>query len=129
MRALVRYITRKSRGGIAVRDEIAEGDVVIAGRGPDCGIRLPDPRVLLRHAEFQIRSGDLYVSAGQGADLRVNDNLTQTAKLEQGDKVRIGPYEVEVQEKAEGTDITVGVELLEALGNDLQKLAARSKIQ
>ncbi|MBY0510296.1 MAG: cytochrome c3 family protein [Rhodospirillaceae bacterium] len=128
MRSLIRQVTRKSRGGVAVRDEIAEGDIIIAGRGNDCAIRLPDPRVMLHHAEFTMRSGELYVSAAAGADLRINDNLAQIGKLETGSKVRIGPYEIEVQPPESDFDFVVAVELVQALGDDLEKLVARSQI-
>jgi predicted CXXCH cytochrome family protein len=128
VRSLIRHVTRKSRGGTAVRDEIAESEIIIAGRGNDCGIRLPDPRVILHHAEFAMRGSDLYVSATPNADLRVNDNLTQIAKLEIGSKVRIGPYELEVLPPEEGFASTISVEMVNALGDDLEKLVARSRI-
>ena len=128
MRSLIRHVTRKSRGGIAVRDEVADGDTIVAGRGNDCGIRLPDPRIMLHHAKFTMRGGDLYVSAAPNADLRVNDNLTQIAKLETGSKVRIGPYEIDVLTAESDFDVTLAVEMIQALGDDLEKLVARSQI-
>lgn len=128
MRSLIRHVTRKSRGGTAVRDEVAEGEIVVAGRGNDCGIRLPDPRVMLHHAEFSMRGGDLYVSASPNADLRVNDSLVQMAKVAVGSKIRIGPYELEVLPPEDGFAFTVAVEMVQALGDDLEKLVARSQI-
>jgi predicted CXXCH cytochrome family protein len=128
MRNLIRYVTRKSRGGTAVRDDVVESEKITVGRGNDCHIHLPDPRVMLRHAEFTLRGGTLYVSAATGADLRIDENLTQIAKVDAGQKVRIGPYEIELMEKTEGFDLTLAVELVQALGDDLEKLVERSKI-
>ncbi len=128
MRSLIRYVTRKSRGGTAVRDEVAEGEKITVGRGNDCAIHLPDPRVMLHHAEFTLRSGELYVAAATGADLRVDESLTQVAKVDVGGKVRVGPYEIQPQEKTAEFDVILAVELIQALGDDLEKLVARSKI-
>jgi predicted CXXCH cytochrome family protein len=128
VRSLIRFVTRKSRGGTAVHDEIAEGEKLIVGRGNDCPIHLSDPRVMLHHAEFSVRQGELYVAAASGADLRVDGNLTQISKVETGGKVRVGPYEIELQEKNADFDFVLTVELVQALGDDLEKLVARSKI-
>ncbi len=128
MRILVRKITRKTRGGVAVRDEIVEGDSIVAGRGNDCEIHLPDPRVLLRHAEFSLRDGQLYVSASADADLRVDGGLVQSSKINEGNTIRIGPYEIDVSKGDQNCDLTITVELVHPLGNDLADFAARSKI-
>jgi len=128
VRTLIRHVTRKSRGGTAVRDEVAEGEKILAGRGNDCAIHLPDPRVMLHHADLTIRDGKLYVLAAPGADLRVGDSLTQISKLDVGSKIRIGPYEIEFAEKGGDFDFTLHVELVLALGDDLEKLVARSRI-
>ncbi len=128
MRSLIRYVTRKSRGGVAVRDEVVEGEKILAGRGNDCGIHLPDPRVMLHHAEFSARGGTLFVSAAAGADIRVDDNLTSMAKIGVGSRIRVGPYEIVMQEASEGFELTLAVELVQALGDDLDKLIERSRI-
>ncbi len=129
MRYLIRYITRKSRGGLAVRDEVGDREKITIGRGNDCNMHLPDPRVLLHHAEVDIRNGIPYVSANADADIRLNDNLTHIGRLEIGDKVRIGPYEIESIPNLEGFDVCLGVELVDALGDDLEKLVAQSRIK
>jgi predicted CXXCH cytochrome family protein len=129
MRHLIRFVTRKSRGGVAVHDEIVEGDKITIGRGNDCGIHLLDPRVLLHHAEISIR-GDLpYVSSNAGADIRLNGNLVHIGRLETGDKIRVGPYEIELLPPQEGYGISLSVELVQAMGDDLDKLVAQSHIK
>jgi predicted CXXCH cytochrome family protein len=127
LRAVIRYVTRKSRGGIAIREQVSDTETVVVGRGNDCAMHLPDPRVLLRHAEFTVRNGDLYISAPATADLRVNGNLTQTSRLQPGDKVRIGPYEVTVESPADSADVILAVELVAPLDDDLERLVAMAR--
>ena len=107
MRSVIRHITRKSRGGLSVREEAASSEVLTAGRGPDCAIHLPDPRVLLHHAEFALRGGDLYVTALPNADLRINGNLSNGGKVVFTDVLHVGPYEIRREApSAEGGETT-----------------------
>ena len=50
MKVLVRNIVRKSRGGIAHRDEDIDATSIRLGRGADCELHLADPRMLLHQA-------------------------------------------------------------------------------
>ncbi|MDX2221483.1 MAG: FHA domain-containing protein, partial [Rhodospirillaceae bacterium] len=122
MKASLRFITRKSRGGISVRETEVESNTLRAGRGNDCEIHLTDPRVLLHHAEFSLRSGDLYAAPSPGADLRLNGALTQMTRVAVGDKLKIGPYEVALDENAGGARIVLSVELVQPLEDDLDDL-------
>jgi predicted CXXCH cytochrome family protein len=137
LRTIIRHIARKSRGGLSIREETVDLDVVIAGRGPDCPIHLPDPRVLLHHAEFSLRNGDLYVTAPSNADVRINGNFTHMGKVTPNDVVHLGPYEIKREAAAPAPaeselqaqpDIILTVELVQPLGDDLQDLVKRSRI-
>lgn len=129
MKCVVKNITRKSRGGIAIREARSESESILAGRGNDCQIHLLDPRVLLHHAEFSLRSGDIYVDPAPGADMRVNGTISQMTKIVPGDTVRLGPYELILEPPpAEGT-MSVTVELVQPLGDELENLVGRSKTQ
>lgn len=129
MKVVVKNITRKSRGGISVRESRAESESIMAGRGNDCQIHLLDPRVLLHHAEFSLRSGEIYVDPAPGADMRVNGAISQMTKIVPGDNVRLGPYELILEASpAEGT-MSISVELVQPLGDELENLVGRSKTQ
>ncbi len=129
MRFILRNIIRKSRGGAAVKEQIVDAEILLAGRGNDCGVHLPDPRVLLHHAEFTLRKGELYVAPASGADLRVNDNITQMIRLAKGDVVKIGPYDLIVEVNNQQGEVVLSVELVLPLDNDMTRIAAQSNIQ
>ncbi|TAL04631.1 MAG: hypothetical protein EPO08_00810 [Rhodospirillaceae bacterium] len=138
MRSLIRHITRKSRGGFAVREQTAESEALVAGRGNDCAIHLPDPRVLLHHAELVLRGGDLYVNALPNADVRINGNLITGGRFALGDILQIGPYEIKREEVGSEVrsddaapasyDCVLAVEMVQPLGDDLIDLVERSRI-
>jgi len=125
----IHYITRKSRGGIAVKEQTVEADILLIGRGNDCGVHLLDPRVLLHHAEVTLRSGDVYVAPLPGADVRLNGNLTQMTRVAPGDKISVGPYELIVEENDHETKLVISVELVQPLGDDLDRVLAQSAIR
>jgi predicted CXXCH cytochrome family protein len=124
----VRYLTRKQRGGTAVREQTSEGTTFLVGRGNDCAVHLPDPRVLLHHAELSFRGGDIYIGPAIGADLRINGVLSQMSKLAVGDVVKIGPYDLILEENVGTGPFTISVELVQPLGDDLQRLTAQAKV-
>jgi len=138
LRSLIRNLTRKSRGGVAVREEAVDDDTLVAGRGNDCQIHLPDPRVLLRQAEISVRGGEVYVLALHGGDLSLNGSLTQSGKLGPEDSLHVGPYEIRLEAVASGEervargdqhyDLILTVELVQPLGDDLDQLVNRAKL-
>jgi predicted CXXCH cytochrome family protein len=138
LRRLIKNLTRKSRGGVAVREETVDGDTLTAGRGGDCQIHLPDPRVFLHHAEITVRGGEVHVAALQGGDLRINGNITQSGRISPTDSLLIGPYELKVEAVASGDerivsgdqqyDLVLTVELIQPLGDDLTQLVGRARL-
>lgn len=129
MRCIVKYVTRKSRGGTAVKEQPVEAEALMAGRGNDCGIHLPDPRVLLHHAEFSLRGGEVYLAPQLGADVSVNGNLTQMTRIKAGDKIELGPYELTLEENDHAGTIAIAVEMTKPLGDDLQRVMEQSEIR
>jgi predicted CXXCH cytochrome family protein len=129
VQVLIRNIVRKSRGGIAAKEQTVDAEVLLVGRGNDCGIHLPDPRVLLHHAEFTLRKGDLYVAPASGADVRVNGNLTQMIRLAVGDVIKIGPYDLTLEANNQSGQVTLAVELVQALGEDIERILAQSSVR
>lgn len=126
MKVLARYVTRKSRGGTAVRDDHFESDIVRIGRGTDCEVQLTDPRILLEHARISIRSGSVYVEARSGGSVTVNDKLIETSKVTVLDELMIGPFKVIVEPEKGDTALTLSVELVSGLGDELENLTNRA---
>lgn len=126
MKLLVSTIVRKARGGIAHRDQEVDAPAARFGRGADCEVHLPDPRVLLHHATIEARPGGVFIDANPGAEVTVNGGATTASKLSVGDKVGVGPYLLEVLDAPEGHDFAVSLELVRPLGDDLEELKLRS---
>ena len=128
LKFLSKFITRKRRGGEAVKKHTFETDVIEIGRGSNCNINLPDPRVHLEHARISNRTGGWYLEPLGNATIAVNDIDLHNAKLNTGDIVRIGPYTILITQGSEGVDLVFEIELVDPLGDDLEELAARSEI-
>lgn len=129
MQCTVHYLTRKSRGGTAIKEQIVESEILLIGRGNDCGIHLQDPRVLLHHAELTLRRGDVYLAPQPGADVRVNGNLVQMTRVGPGEKIGIGPYELIIEENDRAGNVALSVELVQPLGDDLDRIMAQSSVR
>jgi predicted CXXCH cytochrome family protein len=129
VQALLKFITRKSRGGIAVKEQTVDAEVLLAGRGNDCGIHLPDARVLLNHAEFSVRRGDIYVAPAPAADIRVNGNIATMSRLNIGDVTKVGPYDVTLEANDQHGNITLTIELVTPLDDDLNRILAQAQIR
>ncbi len=128
MEVHVKHITRKARGGTAVKDETLEIDVLTIGRSAGSDIRLPDPHILLEHAEISSRSGGFYVTAMPNASVSVNGELVASRQISTDDAISIGPYQITVENRMGGAAITLAVEHLAANDDTLESLIARTNL-
>lgn len=119
----------RNRAGKAQRDASAvSGEPLRIGRGAECAIHLPDPRVSLHHASVRRREdGHLYLEAEGGA-LQAEGRPEQARRLLVGMVVGIGPYQLEVGAADAGHDLALSVELTAPLPDDRERLAARSQL-
>lgn len=124
MQCKVSFLTRKSRGGVTHKDQNVSGESLRIGRSTDNEIYLSDFRVSLYHATIHDRQGRFYIEAESGSDLRVNSAVSQSSRLNTGDRIAVGPYDIEVL-KADG-ELEISIELVRELGDDLEELQARS---
>lgn len=128
IRCLLVQISR-NRAGKPQRDAATVSGVVLGiGRGAECAIHLPDPRVSLRHASVQRRDdGQLYLEA-EGNTLNADGRFEQRLQLQPGLVVGIGPYRFEVEAPDDGHDLTLAVELIQPLPDDRARLTASSQL-
>ena len=129
MKVLVKYITRKTSGGTAVREENFDSEVVAFGRATTCDVELPDSRVLLQHAQIVRRSESLYIEALAGETVSVNGHLVKTRRIHEGDELRIGPYVIILETPETQAEITLSVEMTAPQDDELASLLARSKLR
>ncbi len=127
MQCKVSFITRKTKGGVTRKEEVLSGDTLRFGRSTDNEIYLSDFRVSLHQATLHDRQGRFFIEAEAGSDIRVNGKVSQSASVSVGDVIAIGPYDVSICAADDDSDIALDIELTRPLGDDLEKLQARSK--
>ncbi len=121
------YLTRKRSGDVARRSVEFQDDIIRIGRGADCHVHLPDPRLPLFHSKIAERLGNLFIEAtDRSPDLEVNRVWTSSAQLQAKDRINVGPYEI-VVETAAANHLALTVELIRPLGDDFAQLIARSR--
>jgi hypothetical protein len=127
MEILVTYVS-VGRQGRAQRDQrrIA-GAVLDVGRGTHCKIHLADARVALNHARITVTAQGATIEAQSGT-VEVNGRVATTAALAVGDRIEIGPYDIEVEAPPAGFPLALSVKLTRqpaARGISLRRALAR----
>jgi predicted CXXCH cytochrome family protein len=123
-------VTVLTRRGAAVmrRPHEVTGPSIRFGRGTDNEVPLADLRVELAAAALDERREGLFIEKVGDAPLRINGRTTAGARIGPGDKVAIGPYEVVFGEPPQGCDAAFTVELVQPMGDALQRLTQTSRI-
>lgn len=120
-------VTRNRRGKVMREERSVVGDPLRIGRGTDCVLHLPDPRIHLSHATIHRGDdGQLYLE-GEGTVLGVQGNYEQRVRLRPGVQVMLGPYEFTVEYASAGVDLVLAVELVMPLPDDRTELRARAR--
>lgn len=79
----------------------AEGQMLTVGRAAACDLQLEDDGVSRRHCSIELREGELWVrDLGSANGTFVNEERVETARLEPGDRVRLGHSWLECREPA-----------------------------
>lgn len=120
-------VSRNRRGQPVRESQPVQAETLRIGRGADCEIHLPDPRVNLQHARITRGSdGHLHIEADRPT-LYVNDAFDLRARLVPGLAVGVGPYRFTVEAATDGTDLVLAMELQSPLPDDRSGLQARSR--
>ena len=123
----VTYISVNRRGQEQRDQRRAAGPLINVGRGSQCQIHLPDPRVALQQAQISIADSGATVNAELG-QIRVNGRAVDGAKLAVGDRIEVGPFLLEVEQPPSGTPLALAVSLvspLPSLGGDSRRFLLR----
>lgn len=123
-------ITVLTRRGAAVlrRSHRVSGDSIRFGRGTDNEVPLSDIRVGLSAAALRQRETGLFIEQTGDTPLRMNGNSARSAQVAPGDTVLIGPYEIKFGAPPEGVEAAFSVELVQPVGDALQRIAGQSRI-
>lgn len=109
MRCQVTYLTRKTKSVVRRREDITAESLRV-GRGADNEIYLPDPRVNLYHAVVHGEADGFYIEVVAGAALYLNGKPVNDAPLSVGNRIAIGPYQLEIVAPAEGYPLAMTIE-------------------
>jgi hypothetical protein len=128
MQAEVTLLTQR---GTAVmrKSHIVTGPSIRFGRGTNNEVPLPDIRAELAAAALSQRTEGLFIEQLGDAPLRVNGGSTGAARVGPGDEILIGPYKVVLSEPPDGLDAALSVELVQPLGDALQRLMTVSRLR
>lgn len=93
---------------VVSRRRVEPGQVVVAGRSPECDWHLPDPARVLssKHAEFRFSDGDLLITDTSTNGVFLNGDQSplgsgNTAIVRAGDTLRLGDFELAAVSHAE----------------------------
>src|SRR6266404_124410 len=126
MRILVISVTRNRKGQPVRAERIVEGEMIRLGRGTQCEIHLPDPRVALFHAAIYRQGDSIFIHAPE-AELAVDGGPEREARLTPRVHIALGPYEMTVEPPPPGCDLALAIELVRPLPDDLAAIRAKSR--
>lgn len=110
-----------NRHGLPQRDQRrVAGPSINIGRGTQCQIHLPDPRIALDHAHISVSEAGAGLAADSG-HIQVNGRAVDGAKLAVGDRIEAGPYLLEVEAPPAGVQLALAITLvtpLQSFGGD-----------
>lgn len=119
-------VSHNSRG-VPVRSyHTLSGDELTLGRGAECRMHLPDPRIAMHHAAIKrMDDGQIHLVALNG-EVEVEGAIQQNVVLTHGKMVMIGPYRLIVEAAPPDVNLAVSLELAYPLPDDYQDLKSRT---
>lgn len=119
-------ISHNSRG-LPVRNyRTLTGEELTFGRGAECTVHLPDPRIAMHHAVIKcMDNGQPHLVAVNG-ELEIEGAIQQAIALTQGRQIMIGPYKLTVEPAPPDVNLSVSLVLAHRLPDDFQDLKART---
>jgi hypothetical protein len=127
MKILLATITRNRKGQALRAERTLESDMPAVGRGAQCAIHLPDPRVSLEHATIYMAEGARRIAGVGGAVLVVEGRLEGEVVLAPRSRFEIGPYLFTVEVPPAGYDLALMYELVRPLPDGPTEIKSNSR--
>ncbi len=119
-------ITHNSRGQLTRSYRTLTAEEISIGRGAECTVHLPDPRLAMHHAVIKrLDDGQLHLVAVNG-EIQVDGELQQNIALSDGNQMMIGPYQLTVEPAPPDVNISVSLSLTNRLPDDYQNIKSRT---
>lgn len=128
MRARIVQVSTRRSGATARRERVLEAEVIRIGRGTGNELVLNDLAVALHHATLRRDGAGIVIEAEPGQQLRVGRGIILRERVEPGDAIRLGAFEIRVVEAGPNDDVCVEVEQVGRRGDEAQELARRTSI-
>ncbi len=127
MKILLATITRNRKGQALRAERTLESPSPAVGRGAQCAIHLPDPRVALEHATVYMEENARRITGVGGAVLVVDGRLEGELVLAPRSRFEIGPYLFTVEIPPDGYDLALMYELVRPLPDGPSELKSNSR--
>lgn len=119
-------VSHNSRGVLSRSYRTLSAEEITIGRGAECTIHLPDPRLAMHHAVIKrLDDGQLHLIRING-ELESQGSIVQNVALSNGMQVMIGPYQLVVEPAPPDVNLSISLLLLHRLPDDFQDLKART---
>ena len=112
----ISYVSVNRRGQAQRDQRRIVGPLINVGRGSQCQLHLPDPRISLQHAHITVSETGAVLEAEPGSFL-VNGRTAESARLALGDRIEVGPYLLEVETPPPGMALALAVTLVVPLSS------------
>ena len=116
MEIQVTYVSINPRGQAQRDQRKITGSVLNVGRGTQCQVHLPDPRVALSQARITVTDDGAVIEADPGR-IQVNGNPVQSLKLSVNDRIEVGPYLLQVEMPPDGLPFALSVTLVSPIAD------------
>ncbi|MDP3087227.1 MAG: cytochrome c3 family protein [Methylotenera sp.] len=119
-------ISHNSRGVLSRSYRTLTAEEISIGRGAECTIHLPDPRLAMHHAIIRkMDDGHIHLIAVNG-EVTVEGSPLQNIELTYGKIVSIGPYQLKVEPAPPDVNLAISLLLAQRLPDDFQDLKSRT---
>ena len=89
-------------------------DPASIGRGTDQSIQIPDRRIPLAHSSLHVSGDGLVIKAESGCSFTVNDHVSRSAELNDGDVVDVLGHQIRVLPGEGDAEHIVEVDIVES---------------
>src|SRR5262245_46099164 len=127
---LVVVITKTTRrsGRVSSREEVINVERLSIGRGTDNDIQLNGLGIELHHSRLRKQPDGIYIKNVEATELEINGRRTQERRLDTGDVLRIGLFELRVLPSVGDEDLRVEIETITRRSSEREELAKRTRI-
>ena len=119
-------ITYNSRGLPVKSYRTITANELTLGRGAECNVHLPDPRIAMHHAVIKHNDDGQIILQSINGELEVDDALIPSVGLTHGTKVMVGPYELKVEPAPPDVNLAISLVLAHRLPDDYQNIKSRT---